>query len=682
MKKLLSAILFCCSAVALNAKTVKVGYYIDAGNFMSGFTSQDERKGYAYEYLQNIASYTDWEFEYVYGYWDSLYEKLLSGEIDLLTDVSFSKERTALFNYSDFPMGQENYYLYANKDNTTVNPEDLSSLNGKTIELSSGTYQYDLFKKWIKKSGLNLKIKESSFEDLSEQNFRQGLYDLYLSIDLVADKDWEPVVKIGSSDIYVVVTKERTDILVELNEAQNSLYHSNPYYNNSLWNKYFSNVSVTKRISQREKNWLDGKNSLNVGCFKGDYLYTPEYLNGKTVSVLEYLISKLTEQFDLNNLEINYKYYETRLDIIDALKRGEIDIAFPFLYNLYEAENEGISLSQPVIQTSFCYVYLDGTNFDDIGKKVSLAKGKRAAEFFNSTEYSKTAEIKYYNTVTECLDATIVGEVTSSVLNTGVMESFIFGRKKYKKLKSMNIDVPESICFAAYNQNTTIISLINKMISTLNKNELQMQLMKQSISDRNYTLYEFLDDYLSLVIAIVFVLFLLIVALGASFYYIKMLVNYDVLTHLLNRRSLKTYIQRYIEKADKQKENFCVVIFDLDNFKHINDTYGHEVGDEVLKTAAEVIQKSISLEDKVFRWGGEEFLLILNTNKILAEKIANRIRVNLAAQVFEKDGEEFFVTLTGGLSVYETGRDYTEMFVEADKNLYRGKELGKNVIIC
>ena len=72
----------------------------------------------------------------------------------------------------------------------------------------------------------------------------------------------------------------------------------------------------------------------------------------------------------------------------------------------------------------------------------------------------------------------------------------------------------------------------------------------------------------------------------------------------------------------------------------------------------------------------------MNTNKILAEKIANRIRVNLAAQVFEKEGEEFFVTLTGGLSVYETGRDYTEMFVEADKNLYRGKELGKNVIIC
>lgn len=681
MKKFLSVVLVCCGIFSLNAKTVKVGYYIDAENFMSGFSEEDKRSGYAYEYLQNIASYTDWEYEYVYGYWDSLYEKLLNGEIDLLTDVSFTDERQKLFNYSAFPMGQENYYLYANKDNTTVNPEDLSSLNGKTMELGSGTYQYDLFKKWIKNSGLNLKIKESSFEDLSEQNFRQGLYDLYLSIDLVADKDWEPVVKIGSSDIYVVVTKERTDILVELNEAQNSLYHSNPYYNNSLWNKYFSNVSVTKRITQREKNWLDGKNSLNVGCFKGDYLYTPEYLNGKTVSVLEYLISKLTEQFDLNNLEINYKYYETRLDIIDALKRGEIDIAFPFLYNLYEAENEGISLSQPVIQTSFSYVYLDGRNFDDIGKKVSLAKGKRAAEFFNSTEYSKTAEIKYYNTVTECLDAIIVGEVTSSVLNTDVMESFIFGRKKYKKLKSMNIDVPESICFAAYNQNTTIISLINKMISTLNKNELQMQLMKQSISDRNYTLYEFLDDYLSLVIAIVFVLFLLIVALGASFYYIKMLVNYDVLTHLLNRRSLKTYIQRYIEKADKQKENFCIVIFDLDNFKHINDTYGHEKGDEVLKTAAEVIQKSISLEDKVFRWGGEEFLVILNTNKILAEKIANRIRINLAAHVFEYKGEEFFVTLTGGLSVYSVGREYTEMFFEADKNLYRGKDLGKNVII-
>ena len=71
----------------------------------------------------------------------------------------------------------------------------------------------------------------------------------------------------------------------------------------------------------------------------------------------------------------------------------------------------------------------------------------------------------------------------------------------------------------------------------------------------------------------------------------------------------------------------------------------------------------------------------MNTNKIIAEKIANRIRINLAAHLFEANGEEFFVTLTGGLSVYQTGREYTEMFVEADKNLYRGKDLGKNVVI-
>ena len=97
MKKLLSSLLLCSSAFLLSAKTVRVGYYIDAGNFMSGFMEGDEKSGYAYEYLQNIASYTDWEYEYVYGYWDGLNEKMLKGEIDLLPDVSYRPDRENLY---------------------------------------------------------------------------------------------------------------------------------------------------------------------------------------------------------------------------------------------------------------------------------------------------------------------------------------------------------------------------------------------------------------------------------------------------------------------------------------------------------------------------------------------------------------------------------------------------------
>ncbi len=682
MKKLLTSLLVFSSALLLSAKTVKVGYYIDAGNFMSGFMEGDEKSGYAYEYLQNIASYTDWEYEYVYGYWDVLNEKILKGEIDLLPDVSYRTDREKLYNYPEYSMAQENYYLYSLRNNDSINPEDLSTLDGKTIEIGRGSYQYDLFKSWIKRSGIKLNVIEKPYDEVSESEFNAGLYDLYLSMDLVAEIDWEPVIKIGSSDVYLVVTKERTDLLKELNAAQNSLYRTDPYYNSVMWTKYFSNVSRQKHLNIREKKWLYGKDVLNVGCYKDDAPYSIyDERSGETSGIVRFIMNKLKENFELYDLKINYVYYDDYQEIVNALKKNEIDLAFPFIYELYSAELNKIALSRSMMNESFCLVHEKGQNLDEIQKKIALERGTRSTRTFMMSDEAKKSELRFYDTPGECLDAVIVGEVDSALFEMSDISSLIFGRKKYKNLVSTEIGNPQGISFATDNKQTQGISIINKVISIINKDDLQKEIINYSVKMQQYSFYDFIDDYISIIIAVVFMLLLLIVALSASVYHIKMLVNYDVLTHLLNRRSLKEYIHRYIEKADRQKENFCVVIFDLDNFKMINDTYGHEVGDEVLKTAAEIIQKSISLEDKVFRWGGEEFLVILNTNKIIAEKIANRIRINLAAHLFEANGEEFFVTLTGGLSVYQTGREYTEMFVEADKNLYRGKDLGKNVVI-
>jgi diguanylate cyclase (GGDEF)-like protein len=682
MKRILSAVLLCCSAYMLSAKTVKVGYYIDAGNFMSGLSEEDERAGYAYEYLQNIASYTDWEYEYVYGYWDALYEKLLKGEIDFLTDVSYTPERENLFYYPEYPMAQENYYLYALKDNSSINSEDLSSLDGKSMQLGRGSYQYELFKKWLKRTGVKINVKECSYLELSEKDFNEGVYDLYLSMDLVSEPDWEPVIKIGYSDVYVVVTKERPDLLKELIDAQNNLYRTNPYYNSEMWTKYFSKTTSQKHLNQNEKKWISEKNVLNIGCFKNDAPYSIyDEWTGETDGIIKFLVDEMKENFNLSDLKVNYSYYNQYNEVVDAIKSGEVDFAFPFVYELCSAENNKIALSRPIMNESFCLVHQPGIGIDEIKKKIAVEKSSRAGVLFNKSEELKNSVLKYYDTPDECLDAIIVGEVNSALFEISDVSALIYGRKKYKNLINTEIGKSEGLCFAADNKNIQLMSIINKVGAITDHDNLHQEIINYSVKLQQYSFYDFIDDYISVIIAVVFILLLLIVALSASVYHIKMLVNYDVLTHLLNRRSLKDYIHRYIEKADKHNDNFCVVIFDVDNFKQINDTYGHEVGDEVLKISAEVIQKSIALEDKVFRWGGEEFLVLLNTNKILAEKIANRIRINLAAHVFEKDGEEFFVTLTGGLSVYKPGMEYKEMFVEADKNLYRGKELGKNVII-
>ncbi|WP_039924922.1 transporter substrate-binding domain-containing protein, partial [Treponema sp. JC4] len=472
MKKIISTLLISLAVSFVYAKPVRVGYFKDGGKVMEYTSDDGKRAGFSYEYLQTLASYTDWDFEYVYGYWDELYKKLISGEIDILTDVSYSEARSKLFDYSDYPMAQENYYLYVNKHNPDVVAENLSSLNGKSIALGKGTYQYDLLMEWLKHHDVKLNISLVPFDAVSEEEFNKGNFDLFLAIDLISNFDWEPIAKIGSSDIFVAVSKSRPDLLKELNEAQASLYISNPYYNNNLWGKYFSNTSMTKRLSPNEKEWLSGKTSLNVGCFKNDFLFSPENRLRDNSGVVNFILAKLKTQFGLYELPVKYSYYEDKTEIINALKSGEIDIVFPFLYDPYSAEENKVALSMPALATSFSFIYVQGMTYEKFIQKVGVLRGKRAAEYFENSDISKFSEITYFDTMDECLNALLSGKINSAVVNTSAASSFLFGREKYRNLTMVNIDTSADLSFASDNKNKAVISLMNKLISGINKNDI------------------------------------------------------------------------------------------------------------------------------------------------------------------------------------------------------------------
>ena len=668
------------SLFALNAKTVRVGYFKDGGKVMNYISDTERKSGFSYEYLQTVASYTDWEFEYVYGYWDELYEKLISGELDVLTDVSYSEARTKLFDYSEYPMAQENYFLYVNRHNKDVMAEDISSLNGKSIALAKGTYQYELLMEWLKHHDVKLNISIVPFDKVSECAFNRGDYDLFLAIDLISSFDWEPVVKIGCSDIFIAVSKKRPDLLKELNEAQTTLYLSNPYYNNNLWGKYFSTTSITKRLSAKETEWLCGKTVLNIGCFKNDFLYSPDNYKDNS-GVVNYIMLLLKKQFNLNNLEFKYYFYEDKPQITQALKSGEIDLAFPFIYDLYSAEENKITLSLPFVPASFCYVFVQGMSYEKIVKKVGLLKGKRATEFYEESSISKNSEITYFDTMDQCLNAILMGQINSAVVNTSAAASFIFGREKYRMLTMTDLDSAASLCFAADNQNRVVISLINKLISVMNKNDLNAELVKYSVADKTYSFYDFIDDYLVFIITGFLLLVILVIALVAALKYIKVLMNYDSVTNLRSRHTLNNYIQRFIDQAEERDESFSIIIFDLDEFKYINEKFGHATGDEVLKHTSEIILGTVTAKDKVFRWGGAEFLVLIQADKKESEEVADKIRQNIMDEVYRQNDKKFSVTVTGGMSVYEDGKDYTQMILEAEENLYTGKMNGKNRII-
>lgn len=159
-------------------------------------------------------------------------------------------------------------------------------------------------------------------------------------------------------------------------------------------------------------------------------------------------------------------------------------------------------------------------------------------------------------------------------------------------------------------------------------------------------------------------------------------VNYDTLTHLLNRRSMDNYLQAAYKQAKTGKATFCLMMMDIDDFKKVNDTYGHAFGDEVLKYVAATISTGVKKDDNVFRWGGEEILVLLETDEEKTVAAAERIRKDIAKDpVIYQDGTEVYVTVTIGVAPYYNGVSIQQMMEEADAKLYFGKRNGKNQVV-
>jgi diguanylate cyclase (GGDEF)-like protein len=162
---------------------------------------------------------------------------------------------------------------------------------------------------------------------------------------------------------------------------------------------------------------------------------------------------------------------------------------------------------------------------------------------------------------------------------------------------------------------------------------------------------------------------------------IKSLSVCDGLTRLYNHVSIVAKLEQEVQRSRRYGSPLSVIMFDIDNFKEINDTYGHLAGDEVLVEVARLIRSGVRGIDSVGRYGGEEFLVILpETDVRAAAVIADRLRQKLAGQAFPHEGREIRSSISGGVAGYRDERDAGKLIGAADEFLYQAKSEGKNMV--
>lgn len=158
-------------------------------------------------------------------------------------------------------------------------------------------------------------------------------------------------------------------------------------------------------------------------------------------------------------------------------------------------------------------------------------------------------------------------------------------------------------------------------------------------------------------------------------------VMYDQLTKVPNRRYFDSFITNKFDEYHQFDSSFGLLFIDIDHFKHVNDTYGHVIGDEVLKVVSSTVKKALRSSDFIGRYGGEEFVVLLfGVSEEVLKKIANKLRVLVESSITHTDKEDIHVTISVGGSLIRKDDSISSLIERSDKLMYESKNTGRNKV--
>ncbi len=653
-------------------KKVKVGWYISE-HFQEEDVSGKQKRGYSYEYLQAVANYAGWEYEYVNGGWSELYDAFLKGDIDVLAGLSRTDEREDLVNYPNYEMGTESYYIYKKTEDESINASDLSTLNGKRIGTLKNNVMTDYFKEWLKESGIDCEVV--MYEDFQSRDeaFFAGEIDALVAVNnnVPANYGLTPVAMVGESSYYLAVTKDRTDLLSELNRALSGINESNPYFIQSLQVKYFNYTAVNATLSQEESIWVNNHDSIRIGYLEDYMPYCGMDLKQKPEGLIADIFDEWQKRLKLTErIAIEYEAYSSYADLISALKSGEIDVAFPVYDCIWDSEAKGIVQTENLIKTGAQLIYRGEYLKRDTTEIIAVAKQSAFLQNYVSVYYPNS-EVYAADSVDDCLDAVKNGAATCTILDYGQAEK-VLSKKKYRALNRLSLGEEINYCMGVKKGNNQLYSLLSRGILLMDDSDLTQDVYNYIGARRNYTIVDFVEDHTALVCVVLMIIIGLMIAVNVAHYQ----ANIDPLTGLESKRAYSENVKLLRTKINEDKAKFVVAIFDLNGLKRINDTFGHEVGDLALCDAAFVLKKVFGAYH-IYRFGGDEFIVI-KQNTTLEEIQQSFKLLDLELEKFNENEHPYKspLSIAKGAAEFLPREDleYLTTFKRADREMYKDKD--------
>ena len=578
-------------------KTVRVGWYESAFNTTDQF---GRRSGYAYEYQQKVAAYTGWQYEYVTGSWSTLLQMLIDGEIDMLSDVSHTPEREGQMLFPSLSMGTEEYYLFVVPGNREITLDDYDSLNGKRVGVNRGSIQKSFFQQWIQRHGVDVQIEElTCSEEESIHLLESGALDAYVTVDSFATpENVTPVFKIGSSEFYFAIRKNRPDLLRDLNKALSRIQDENRYYNQELFERYFRNMGANGFLSPEEVDWLGDHGKIRVG-YQDNYLAfcARDKQTGELTGALKDYLAYASDCLPNAHLEFEATAYPTAFAAMEALTGGEVDCVFPANLTSYDGEQMGTLITPPLTRSDiYAVVRLSDRGLFSRKEHVIVAvnEGNPNYDAFLIDHFPNWRKV-YYPTTQDCLRA-VANRVADCVLISHFRYNNISRLCEKYHLGTLSTGVGLDYGFAVAAGSTELYSLLSKLSSYVPASTLNAAMSYYITEDAKLTLTDFVMDNLALVMGATLLILLVIFALLMRSMHAEKraralisATETDDLTGLYNRKYFFQYADRlYREHPDQKMDAF---VLNIEQFHSVNALSGRGFGDQVLCELGSGIQE-------------------------------------------------------------------------------------------
>lgn len=662
------------------------------------FALSGKPHGFGIDLMNLLSEYSGIQFTYINGYtWDQLVEKFFAGEIDLLHSLSITPSRQEKAFFS-LPYYHSKNVLILRHDSVLTN--DLNDLEGKIIALPKGWSSIEFFQRNYPKVHI-VEVSSSRqameyvdqgkvFATVEQKEIAQyfmkkfGFYDLRLS-EWIENEELQK-----TSSMHFAVLKSNPLLFQILVKAQNNIPLDTL---EELKNKWFSREGRAlgqedAGLTPDERRFLEAKGSINF-CMPPEAMPFSNIKNGQLEGMAADYIDIFSEKLKIPfHLTPTASWQET----LDTFTDGDCEFT-PFVM-MPGRQKIKADLTSPLLSFQTALITRNEEDFIPglqhfAGKTLGLInQDVKAGHLF---PLYPTIQPVSFTTTENCLLQVSNGTIDGALLALPTAAYYI----RHMGLNNLKIagyaGTEGSIRLAIKKDQPELHSIMSKLIRSIPQKEIDTVYQKW-ISLR----FEHEFDYTTLwrvfiAISVVVLLILLWnrqlfrlnkkiaeanVKLEEQSVELKRISITDMLTDLYNRRYADLKLEEEIARAKRYKGDLSLIITDLDNFKEVNDTWGHQVGDDVLQVFAQVLDKNTREADLVSRWGGEEFLIICpQTNTEGACTRAEKLRESFATINFDNVGKR---TASFGVASYHQGESKNNLVQRADLALYRAKNSGRD----